>query len=304
MSLLRVKPYRVSPLRLLHLLWVAMAAQLCLLQVTSSTPVANSSTPLSSRELADREYLSLHDLFKLSYSQNPLHQDVFVTLVLGQQRGGFFIEFGANEGRELSNSLMLEESFGWKGILAEPNRINHEPLRQNRPDTIIDTRCVWTRSGEFLKFTETNNSVFSTVSTFTKGDGHAGRRGGGKEYEVETVSLVDLLAQHDAPQSIDYLSIDTEGSEFDILSAYFMSPGSKDYTIRIITVEHNRTRRRGQIRELLLSQGYVHVWKSFSYFDDFYVTRDLAQKAQFLEKDIAEHHSHFWKGKAGRGRGK
>lgn len=49
---------------------------------------------------------------------------------------------------------------------------------------------------------------------------HSNLRKKGKNYHVETVSLLDLLNEHNAPYEIDYLSIDTEGSEFDILKAF------------------------------------------------------------------------------------
>ena len=53
---------------------------------------------------------------------------------------------------------------------------------------------------------------------------------------------------------IDYLSIDTEGSELAILEGIDWSR----YRFRCITVEHNFTEQRQGIRKLLEAQGYRH----------------------------------------------
>jgi hypothetical protein len=53
-------------------------------------------------------------------SQSQYKQDIFVLTQLGFKRNGYFAEFGATNGLELSNSYLLERQFGWSGILAEP----------------------------------------------------------------------------------------------------------------------------------------------------------------------------------------
>jgi hypothetical protein len=92
-------------------------------------------------------------------------------------------------------------------------------------------------------------------------------RSSGKTYSVKTISLLDLLIKHEAPFNIDYLSIDTEGSEFDILNSFDFSA----YSISIITVEHNYSPMRAKIHNLLSSKGYNRVHQEFSKFDDWYI---------------------------------
>jgi len=75
----------------------------------------------------------------------------------------------------------------------------------------------------------------STIDTFSSSDLHVKTREGGRKYPVETISLVDLLIEHKDPSEIDYLSIDTEGSGFDILENFDF----KRYKYKIITCEHN-----------------------------------------------------------------
>lgn len=100
---------------------------------------------------------------------------------------------------------------------------------------------------------------------------HAASRTTGRQYEVETAKLTTLLDDHDAPQVIDYLSIDTEGSEFDILQDFDYS----SRTIKIITVEHNYTGNRELIKQLLVLNGYRRVLSEISAWDDWYIHRSV-----------------------------
>ena len=75
------------------------------------------------------------------------------------------------------------------------------------------------------------------------------------------------------PRAIDYLSIDTEGSELDILSQFNFDR----YDVSVITVEHNYVDAlRGGIHQLLSSKGYIHTCTELSRWDDWYV------KPQFI----------------------
>ena len=62
-------------------------------------------------------------------------------------------------------------------------------------------------------------------------------RRSGKLYAVETVTLLNLLAEHSAPKLIHYFSIDTEGSEFEILKDF----NFERYRFDFLSVEYNYT---------------------------------------------------------------
>ena len=206
-------------------------------------------------------------LAQVGYSRSQLMQDLFVLSELGERRGcGFFVEFGASDGESLSNSWLLEKRLGWNGILAEPARCWHESLTRNRT-CVIETDCVWSHSGEKLDFDEVTVGEFSTLSEFSQSDGHAQARSDKMRYQVPTVSLNDLLKRHGAPAEPDYLSIDTEGSEFAILQELDFSR----FKFKVITCEHNHTPMREQIRQLLEMAGYRRKHVELSRFDDWYV---------------------------------
>lgn len=203
----------------------------------------------------------------LNKSKSQLRQDLFVISETKYKKNGFFVEFGATDGIDMSNTYMLEAEFSWTGILAEPARVWKKQLELNRPNVSIETLCVWKDSNSLLIFNETDAPALSTVDSFSDLDGHRKARATGKKYEVNSISLEDLLIKHGAPKYIDYLSIDIEGSEFEVIKAFNFD----DYTIKIITIEHNYTPQRELIYSLLTSSGYKRKYENISAFDDWYV---------------------------------
>jgi FkbM family methyltransferase len=214
----------------------------------------------------------LRALKEFKHSKSQLQQDLFVLLSLKFKSDGFFVEFGATDGLNLSNTHLLEKNFGWKGILAEPARRWHSSLRRNR-SAEIETKCIWKESAKVLQFNETEVGELSTLDSFSNQDMHAHSREIGVKYEVETISLFDLLVEYKAPKFIDYLSIDTEGSEFEILENFDFGA----YTFGFISCEHNFTENRGKVFELLSQQGYERVFEHYSQFDDWFLHKSLVK---------------------------
>lgn len=200
-------------------------------------------------------------------SSSQILQDLWVCYELGEKRGGVFVEFGATNGRTNSNTWLLEEKYGWTGILAEPNPIWRTELKRNR-SSAIDFRCLHAFSGAAVNFTTTDgvDPELSGISDFQAGEHFAQARARGAQIAVETVSLNQLLVDHQAPGEIDYLSIDTEGSEYAILSAFDFAR----FRVKLISVEQNAT-TEPQIQALLASHGYVRVFRAFSQWDGWYV---------------------------------
>jgi FkbM family methyltransferase len=217
------------------------------------------------RALGPSSYESMITL--LSKSRSQLRQDLFVLFETEYKTRGFFVEFGATNGIDLSNTYLLETEFSWTGILAEPAKVWVKELYANNRNASIETLCVWKDSNSSLTFNETSVPELSTVHSFSYKDGHKNTRSVGKKYQVQTISLNDLLIKHRAPNYIDYLSIDTEGSEYDILKALDFNK----FSFGIITVEHNYTPQREKIFALLTSHGYKRKFEEISTFDDWYV---------------------------------
>lgn len=214
-----------------------------------------------------------HCITHLSYVKSQNFQDVWAAYENRFAKGGenFYVEFGATNGIDGSNTNLLEKKYYWRGLLAEPNPLWHKQLIANR-NCSIDTDCVYTETGKTLEFLATEEPDLSTIKGFGENDEHSAKRKNCETIKVTTVSLFDMLERHRAPNIIGYMSVDTEGSEYDILSAFFANPDSNKYKIRCITVEHNfKNDAREKVYNLLISQGYKRKFEMFSRWDDFYV---------------------------------
>jgi FkbM family methyltransferase len=188
-------------------------------------------------------------------------QDRWVLDVLGEQRGGFFIDSGASDGVRGSNTLVLERDYGWTGICVEPNPRFFARLTAARRCHCINA-CLYDRDGdvEFVDAEVLGGIIDDYPPSLVK------QAQASYGIEVDTAgrprtvvcparSILGVLEECDAPRVIDYWSLDTEGSELSILRAF---PFDR-YDVRTITVEHNWLPAREQIHAFLTALGYLRV---------------------------------------------
>ena len=181
------------------------------------------------------KYIKFLEFFATNRSEtsSQLSQDLFVIYFTGGKKDGFFLEIGACNGFKLSNSLVLEKH-GWKGIVSEPNPIWHNKLINRK--CIISKKAVFSKSGLKLKFKSVEKyPELSGLKQYFEKDNNHEFRNNANTIEVETISLNDLIKENASENNIDYISIDTEGSEYEILKNF----NFKKYNVEIITVEHN-----------------------------------------------------------------
>jgi FkbM family methyltransferase len=194
-----------------------------------------------------------------SYSQ--LQQDLAVLSYFNNMRNGYFVEIGSSDGISLNNTYLLEKEFGWSGLCIEPLVEEFAKLKQNRKSICIN-KAIYTYNGT-IEFVEMNSSMLSgSNSDMVVRNGETIKR----KYNVECVKLMDVLSQNNAPKFIHYFSLDTEGSEFLILSSIDFNK----YKFGLIDVEHNYEEpKRTNIKNLLLSNGYI-LYKN-NQWDDTYI---------------------------------
>ena len=131
---------------------------------------------------------------------------MFVLFNLNDKENGFFIEIGAGDGINFSNTYLLEKYFNWNGILIEPSRDFYEKCLESRKCQ-IENKLLLNRDTVKLKFYEKKVGEFSHSEGF--GDVLASEVL--SEYYVETIRFKDLFDNFEITPQIDFLSIDTEG---------------------------------------------------------------------------------------------
>ena len=194
-----------------------------------------------------------------SYSEE--RQDLKVLLHYKLKKDGYFLEIGASDGIEFSNTYLLEQKYNWNGICVEPIKEDYNKLINNRCCFCSDL-AVYSKSNEELEFDIYEYNLLSGLNNHINTYSNQPIK---EKVIVKTITLTDLLDNYSAPYFIEYLSLDTEGSEYEILSVFDFNK----YKFGLIHVEHNYEEPKRQlIKDLLLENCYTYIGEYKQ--DDFY----------------------------------
>ena len=205
----------------------------------------------------------------------------------GRMAPGYFVELGAGDGLYLSNTLVLERHFGWAGLLIEPTSAFFQ-LKDNRQATCVracvssSSRPRWMaeRSCPAHTIQQAHNTLLSVVlegNTYEEavecargfvasGAGSRSEVGTPNIFSVRTATLASILREVNAPTTIDYLSLDVEGHEHEVLKEFPFEA----FKFLCMTVE----RPIRPLHALLRRNGYVAVLADAA-GDVFYVNREI-----------------------------
>lgn len=204
-------------------------------------------------------------------TKSQFGQDEIVLEYLKNKENGFFVEIGASDGVLLSNCFLLEKKYNWDGICIEPIPYKYDSLIQNRNCKCVN-KAVFSKSDlevdfSIHKYGEYREDGISGITDYL--DKHREKvLKNETRINVKTQTLNDILEENKSPYIIDYLSLDTEGTELEILKSVDLNK----YKFRIISVEHNHMfKRRKEIFELL--NGYNYKLYKSKNADDFYINQ-------------------------------
>ena len=188
------------------------------------------------------------------YSQPCTRQDEWVVEKTGGMRGGYFVEVGAHDGIHHSNTLHLERELGWGGVLVEANPDLYQSLLKNRPEAhCLNVACgAMNGDDEFIL-----GDAFGGLKRYMPSDWLEQHDFRGNPTITVPVRTLDDIVRDVGIGFINYLSVDVEGAEYDILEQFFFGRYRKCCP-KLISVEF---RYEGvlleRLRELLEPKGYV-----------------------------------------------
>jgi FkbM family methyltransferase len=142
-------------------------------------------------------------------------QDVFVAEILMRGRPGIFVDVGARDGRIISNTYLLETRYGWSGMVIEPHPDLYAQTAQRRCVRI--NAAISDSEEPSLKFVKLKEEPFGNsglLATYPHRQHLANKRH--EIIDVKVLRLADVLREH-AITHIDYLDIDVEGHELNVL---------------------------------------------------------------------------------------
>lgn len=221
----------------------------------------------------DDKHISLDERhFTSKYNKNKILDQLFE-----RQHKGIFIEVGGWDGYELSNTYFMEKMRDWTGILVEPIIVRAEEANKNRWCKVVNA-CVGkeTKQVDFCHiqgYSEMlsaikdsyhptyNNRVLSEIQQHGQ---HI------SVYPLDCYTINDLMDKN-TMKSADYLSLDTQSSELEVLQVYNVEKNP----IKVIGLDTNSV-NENEIKTWFAENGYVQYWKHGSADDYLFINHSLS----------------------------
>jgi FkbM family methyltransferase len=224
--------------------------------------------------------------------QSQMGQDMFLNRWFFKNRGpGFFIDVGAFDGIIGSNTSYFEKQLQWKGIAFEPNPSAFEALRATRSCRVIQA-CAYRQDGQvpFLALSEqqrrkgTKSRLPSSQLSMIFDPTHGGAMLSGIPQHMDQLQWlrwirrpmqlnqtltsvpchrIDTVLNDSGVQIVDYLSIDVEGAELEVLRGIDF----ERVQVNVIGVEHNH--QFSEVYDLLTTSGFGY--EGLLFFDEIFV---------------------------------
>lgn len=212
-------------------------------------------------------------------------EDFLLWNFFGRKPTGFFLEVGAFDGIFLSPSYWFERN-GWRGICVEPHPDYFPLCRKNRSESLcVHAACVGNEDVKRIELFAEPSGLFSVLGESNEEimkqrfvDAWGKNLHGVHKVEVPALTINGLLGHH-LPEGvkIDFVSIDVEGAEVEVLKGFDLNK----YSPRVLIVETNSDTERDEVSTHLAPFGYREARRL--YVNTLYVkTEEDAQRLRSI----------------------
>jgi len=223
-------------------------------------------------------------------------EDVFIKTQFPTLSNGVCIEVGAADGCSMSNTKHFEE-IGWRSLCIEPNKLMFEACKKNRSECY--QCCISDSDSDDKEFTifhlHDNMTAISSLEPDQRLiDSHSHLITNVTKCMVKVRSLNSLLEELNFPKNIDFISIDTENTELDVLKGIDLSK----YNVTMLVIENNYD--EPFCNDYLQQYGYTKIHRIA--VNDFYVKQKYnlfhgeIQHGQHVDQVLADYFPHNYKG--------
>jgi FkbM family methyltransferase len=195
------------------------------------------------------------------HSRSQWSQDMFVWFVNRGKKNLRYLEIGAADGITHSNTLALRDHLSWNGVLVEPHPRQFESLKfsRGRSDTLYNVAAGPPDAEGFINLIDAGQ--LSRSDSLKIDDMHSDFLARVSERVTVRQQSFESIMQLAGP--LDYLSLDVEGAELDLLK---WIPWNNISPPKIITLEHNwRQKDISDYRDLMKALNYKEVFCEYDW---------------------------------------
>ena len=196
--------------------------------------------------------------------------DKYIEAYFSDKTDGNCVEVGVSDGKRGSNTLLFEEK-GWRTLCIDPIPEHVEQAKQVRKQ-VLECACAnYNGYDYFTSYDIGKNNIKSSLSSLHTDERlletHKDIINGTETFMVRVKRLTSILDEEDWPREIDFISVDTEGTEIDVLRGLDLHK----YNVKLLVVENNF--EDPHIAEYLKCVGFDFDQRFF--VNDFFVNRNL-----------------------------
>lgn len=195
------------------------------------------------------------------YAGNKI-DEFLSTYIFKQHKNGYFVDVGANDGVTINNTLFFEKYYNWSGINVEPLDEPYNKLIINRPNSINLNLAIDNKDGEteFIYntgYTEMISGLKKTYDPrhFNRLTNELHANGGTSTLKIVKTKTLKTIFRENCITHINYLSIDVEGGEKNVLESIDFN----DVFIDVISFEDNFSDVTKGVIKFMEENNYIFV---------------------------------------------